>query len=603
MVRGTRPHYGRAMPDDILVSLSGRVKLGFESALTKTAGACAEQIQEPIWRHPKESMAGRRRTGVSGPWKFALFFLVASVILFSLLLLFALFIEDILIIIAIAFVVLLLVIVIGALQLRHERALSEKGFITVIRLAVRSMTNAQPQLLNKLSYASLAISVMLTMATLNPEFSLSPYFWIAPFLAGIGFAISLQSFLKKRHDFLRSLFHLTAVCFAGLAAVLWSRHISAFAAIVAELIIGGAIGLGYWLRNSLVAGYGRYRRLAYLGLIICALVPAAAIIPHFVETPTVVVSPKPKFIVLDAGGTRTLSLDVASVYGDAWNVHLTAEPPELIAVHLDGREKGPLKIQYLEEGNEQLQTMSVETSPQITNGTYNIKVNFEYTDAWGKIHQDSTEVQVLVGPYAQPRPCIISTVTFGSEVSPAVQFLRNFRDHLVLSTRAGSAFMTVFNNWYYSFSPAAAEMIASSDQVRTVVRISLYPLLGILCIGAWVFSVLANIPELSIVVTGLIVSSLIGLVYLTPLMFLFLRRRRRIRELCVVKGYLGSLGIAFLLLVAGQLANSFLLLAIGSCALVLSCFVLVPMIAYVLIARRWPREPKMIASTADHVPM
>jgi hypothetical protein len=545
--------------------------------------------------HPRESIADRPKTTVDTPWRYGLFFVAAFIILLFvvafIILFFSWFVSfttSILTVISIAFVALLLVIVIGALQLRHERALSEKGLITLVRLAVR---NAKPELFDKLSYASLASSVILTFVTLEPAFSLSPYFWIVPLLAGIGFLISLHSFLKKRHDFLRSLWHLAAVCFAALAAVLWSRYVSAFASIVTELAIAGTIGVGYWLRKSLIGRYGRYRRLAYLGLIICALVPAAAIIPRFTEPSTVVVSPSPKFIALDAGGTRTLSLDVASVYGDAWNVRLTAESPELMAVYLDSREKGPLRIQYLEQGNEQRETMSVETSPQITNGTYNIKVNFEYADAWGKIHQDSTEVQVLVGPHAQPRPCIIATVTFGSEVSWAVQFLRNFRDNLVLSTKAGSAFMTIFNNWYYSFSPAVAETIASSDQLRTVVRISLYPLLGILFIGAWVFSALGNTPELSIVVTGLVVSSLIGLVYLTPLTFLFfIRRRRHIRKFDLVRGYLGSLGAALLLLMAGEFADSFLLLAIGSCTLVLSCLVLVPVIVGAMIEAGRPQR-------------
>ena len=575
MARGTRPYCRKLMPDYL-----------FESMLTKAARANAEQIQEPNGGHSKESIADRRRTAAGNPWRFAVFFVAAFIILF-LLLLFASFTVNILNVAAIAFVVLLLVIVVGALQLRHEHALSEKGFITVVRFVVRNMTNAQLELSNKLTYASLTFSVILTMATMDPALSLSPYFWIVPFLASIGFVISLHSFFMKRHDFLRSLWHLTAVCFAGLAAVLWSRYISAIAAIVAELAFAGTIGLGCWLRNTLIAGHGRYRRLVYLGLIVCALVPAAAIVPHLAGPPTVLVSPKPKFVVLEAGGTRTLSLGVASVYGDAWDVRLAAESPELIAVYLDTREKGPLTIQYLEQGKEQQQTMSVETSPQITNGTYDVKVNFEYTDALGRIYHDSTEFQVLVGPYPQPR-CIISTIAFGSEVSPVVQSLRNFRDHLVLSTKAGSAFIAIFNNWYYSFSPAIAEMIAPSDQVRTVVRISLYPLLGILCIGTWVFSVLEIIPELSIVVTGLVVSSLIGLVYLTPFTFLFLMRRRCIREFGLVKGYMGTLGIAFLLLMAGQLSDSFLLLAIGSCTLVLSCLVLVPMIVSGMIARRCP---------------
>ena len=41
----------------------------------------------------------------------------------------------------------------------------------------------------------------------------------------------------------------------------------------------------------------------------------------------------------------------------------------------------------------------------------------------------------------KPQPksgCLIATVAFGSELSPQVQFLRNFRDNRILSTVSGS---------------------------------------------------------------------------------------------------------------------------------------------------------------------
>jgi hypothetical protein len=82
--------------------------------------------------------------------------------------------------------------------------------------------------------------------------------------------------------------------------------------------------------------------------------------------------------------------------------------------------------------------------------------------------------------------CLIATATFGSEASPRVQFLRNFRDNLVVRTKAGSAFMEVFNAWYYSFSLTVAQFIANNDPIRAPVRVFLYPLLGVLGIVAGV---------------------------------------------------------------------------------------------------------------------
>ncbi|MGQ0377340.1 MAG: CFI-box-CTERM domain-containing protein, partial [Nitrososphaerota archaeon] len=54
--------------------------------------------------------------------------------------------------------------------------------------------------------------------------------------------------------------------------------------------------------------------------------------------------------------------------------------------------------------------------------------------------------------------CLIVTATFGSELAPQVQFLREIRDNTVLSTASGTSFMTAFNSFYYSFSPAVSDL-------------------------------------------------------------------------------------------------------------------------------------------------
>ena len=45
--------------------------------------------------------------------------------------------------------------------------------------------------------------------------------------------------------------------------------------------------------------------------------------------------------------------------------------------------------------------------------------------------------------------CLIATATFGSEIAPQVQLLREIRDNTVLKTESGTAFMTSFNQFYY----------------------------------------------------------------------------------------------------------------------------------------------------------
>ena len=49
--------------------------------------------------------------------------------------------------------------------------------------------------------------------------------------------------------------------------------------------------------------------------------------------------------------------------------------------------------------------------------------------------------------------CLIATAAYGSEMSPQVQMLREIRDNQLMNTESGSAFMSAFNNVYYSFSP------------------------------------------------------------------------------------------------------------------------------------------------------
>jgi hypothetical protein len=152
--------------------------------------------------------------------------------------------------------------------------------------------------------------------------------------------------------------------------------------------------------------------------------------------------------------------------------------------------------------------------------------------------------------------------------------------------------MDVFNAWYYSFSPSVAGLIAGNDPLRATVRVILYPLLGVLGISAFTYSTFSWAPEFAIVMAGLVASSLIGLVYLTPFTFVGMRaltKRRRTKVTDVAKGSLLLLALALALLAAGELTGSFLLLAVASSAVVLICLVAAPTIAGLALARRKPQ--------------
>ena len=73
--------------------------------------------------------------------------------------------------------------------------------------------------------------------------------------------------------------------------------------------------------------------------------------------------------------------------------------------------------------------------------------------------------------------CLIATAAFGSELAPQVQLLREIRDGIVLQTKSGSIFMTGFNQFYYSFSPAVADYERENTTFKETVKLILTPLL------------------------------------------------------------------------------------------------------------------------------
>ena len=78
--------------------------------------------------------------------------------------------------------------------------------------------------------------------------------------------------------------------------------------------------------------------------------------------------------------------------------------------------------------------------------------------------------------------CLIATATFGSELAPQVQQLREIRDNIILSTESGTAFMSGFNQFYYSFSPVIADMERENPLFKEFVKLSITPMLSTLSI-------------------------------------------------------------------------------------------------------------------------
>ena len=78
--------------------------------------------------------------------------------------------------------------------------------------------------------------------------------------------------------------------------------------------------------------------------------------------------------------------------------------------------------------------------------------------------------------------CLIATAAYGSEMAPQVQQLREIRDNKLMNTESGSAFMSGFNELYYTFSPTIADMERENPMFKEIVKAGLTPMLSTLSI-------------------------------------------------------------------------------------------------------------------------
>ena len=78
--------------------------------------------------------------------------------------------------------------------------------------------------------------------------------------------------------------------------------------------------------------------------------------------------------------------------------------------------------------------------------------------------------------------CLIATATYGSELAPQVQQLRELRDNQLLQTQLGKQFMSTFNEAYYSFSPTIADLEREHPLFKQIVKVAITPMLSTLTI-------------------------------------------------------------------------------------------------------------------------
>ncbi len=104
-------------------------------------------------------------------------------------------------------------------------------------------------------------------------------------------------------------------------------------------------------------------------------------------------------------------------------------------------------------------------------------------EAAGNLAEDTSNmIEEITTDDEEGGGCLIATAAFGTELAPQVQFLREIRDNTVMSTSSGAAFMTGFNQLYYSFSPTIADMERENPMFQEVVRAFITPMISTLSI-------------------------------------------------------------------------------------------------------------------------
>ena len=209
----------------------------------------------------------------------------------------------------------------------------------------------------------------------------------------------------------------------------------------------------------------------------------------------------PAFAESQVLSTDKGTLDVKLSYENIKTGELTRLPIEFInpmtqktQVHID------YKIMITESDKIVFQTPSlIHTSEGIINGfkfefpqdgTYNMKIDVEGI-LFTPITPETVSFDIVVGevsaqpinPYEEEAGgCLIATAAYGSELAPQVQMLREIRDNQLMNTESGSAFMSSFNEAYYSFSPYIADMERESPVFKEIVKLGLTPMLSTLAI-------------------------------------------------------------------------------------------------------------------------
>lgn len=112
-------------------------------------------------------------------------------------------------------------------------------------------------------------------------------------------------------------------------------------------------------------------------------------------------------------------------------------------------------------------------------GTGNNKIDIIATETFAGVQKNSETIGDLTNNVVMDNGgCLIATATYGSEMAPQVQQLRELRDNTLLKSESGTAFMGMFNDVYYSFSPVISDLERENPLLKETVKLFITPMIS-----------------------------------------------------------------------------------------------------------------------------
>lgn len=127
--------------------------------------------------------------------------------------------------------------------------------------------------------------------------------------------------------------------------------------------------------------------------------------------------------------------------------------------------------------NDQQSQQDVKSSERVSFITLNFTGSGNnQIDIIGESYLDDKIIEQ--NPTDQGGGCLIATATYGTELAPQIQTLREVRDEKIMNTSIGTSFMETFNQWYYLFSPQIADYQRENQTFNEMVKITITPFLA-----------------------------------------------------------------------------------------------------------------------------